>query len=136
MVKVTKLTPDNAIAELARIAPEANRLYARERREKKKRHESMDQQFRRVLRDLTFAVSRLVAQVDERKKKISEATKAGLARAKRRGVKLGGARRTSNVDTKRVFTLRKKGFTQQEIAMRLGISQPLVSKILRKRRAS
>jgi hypothetical protein len=130
MVKVTKLTPDNAIAELARIAPKANRLYALEQREKKKRRESMNQQFLRVLHDLTFVLSRLVEQVDERKKKISEATKAGLARAKKRGVKLGGAHRTSNVDTKKVFALRKKGFTQQKIAMRLAISQPLVSKIL------
>jgi len=133
-VKVKKLT----IERLAKAAPAINQLYAQQ--EKKKRRETMNQQFervltdlKRVLRDLTdernnvaLVLKDLDREREERKKKI----KAGLARAKKRGVKLGGARRTSNVDAKTVVALRKRGMTQQEIAEILNVSQPLVSKIL------
>jgi hypothetical protein len=136
MVKVTKLTAENHGDVLAKMEDQAKRIYALEQAEKKKRRESMGQQLTRVLRDLTYFLKDATRAADERKKRISAATKAGLARAKKRGVKLGGARRTSKVDAKQVFALRKKGFTQQQIAVRLGISQPLVSNILANGRKS
>lgn len=149
MVKVKKLTRENVAEELSKIAPAANRLYELQQKAKKKRVEKYEELVLRTLRDLDFMAKRLAEQQEQQdriekqndgilrnfrreREERSAKIKAGLARAKKRGVKLGGARRTSGVDARSVVALRRRGMTQEEIAKVLKISQPLVSKILRR----
>jgi hypothetical protein len=136
LIKVTKLTTENLGAVFTKkTRDQLNRAYALEQAEKKKRRESANQLLERVLRDLQYFLKEATRSAEERSKKSSAAIKAGLARARKRGVKLGGAHRKSAVNPKSVLALKKRGLKQQEIASILGISQPLVSKILRNRRA-
>jgi hypothetical protein len=61
----------------------------------------------------------------------SAAIRAGQARAKERGEKFGGARNVPRFDHKRIVRLARQGHTQNEIAVKLGCSQSLVSRVLR-----
>jgi predicted XRE-type DNA-binding protein len=66
------------------------------------------------------------------RKNRSKAIKEGLARAKQRGVLLGGARpRPSKVNRKHLRELRQAGLSQTKIAEILHCSQALVSRLLR-----
>ncbi len=125
-------------------------LYKEQGRERKlRRREAWDQAFSRVARDLPLILQRLsetqkvldkqiadyVRLKEEAaavKKRKSAKIKRALARARREGKRIGGARRKSKVDARKLLALHERRLTQQEIARRLGISQPLVSQILRK----
>ncbi len=71
------------------------------------------------------------------RRKIREGTRRGLERARKRGVKLGGARRAgkSKIDLNELRRLRKLGHSQQRIAKRLHCSQALVSRKLAAQRS-
>lgn len=68
----------------------------------------------------------------ERVQRISEGTRRGLEKARRRGTKLGGPRRKPRIDPKKLRQLSGRGLSQQEIARSLGCSQPRVSQLLKK----
>ncbi len=74
----------------------------------------------------------------KRREKISDATKDGIKRAKARRVKFGGARKRkpklSTQQVRRLHELRRKGFTQEQIAEALGVSQAHISKLLQRRK--
>jgi DNA invertase Pin-like site-specific DNA recombinase len=76
-----------------------------------------------------LALKRAAATDAQYREKISKGTKEGLKRARALGVKLGG--RKPKVSVKEVRSLRRKGLTQQQIAKKLGVSQPTVSLKLR-----
>src|SRR5579859_6497135 len=61
----------------------------------------------------------------EEKKSISQRTKAGLAMARERGVRLG--KPAVSVDMARLAELRSKGFSVRNIALSLGVSKSTVA---------
>jgi len=61
----------------------------------------------------------------EEKKRISQRTKAGLAMARERGVRLG--KPAVAVDMTRLAELRSKGFSVRNIALSLGVSKSTVA---------
>jgi SOS response regulatory protein OraA/RecX len=101
----------------------------------------MERRLQKVLRDVE-AIREQWRREQKRAKteqefttKISEATKAGMERARARGVKFGGARkRKPKVSIKQVRQLRRKGFTQEQIADALHVSQAHVSNLLQRRK--
>lgn len=112
---------ERAVSKLEELGPE----WERGIRELNK----MQREYEDLKREL-----RVFDAADEQayRKKISEGTRRGLERARRRGVKLGGARpRKSKVSLGELRRLRKVGLSQQQIADRLGCSQPLVSRRLK-----
>lgn len=98
-------------------------------------HQKMFEEQIRVLLMLNEKLKQRASENEESyRKKISEGTRKGLEQARRRHVKLGGSRgRKSKVDLKRLRELRRRGFTQQQIAGILNCSQVLVSKLLRRK---
>ncbi len=74
-----------------------------------------------------FTIISAVAQLQ--RDIIAERVKAGLRRAKENGKKLGRPR--TNVDPKRISTLRSQGLSLRTIAQETGISRTTVSEILR-----
>src|ERR1700687_2609205 len=94
---------------------------------------AMQKMFERVIRDLEEIKKQALQTEQSYRDKISKGTRKGLARARARGVKLGGARgRKSKVSLKRLRELERRGLTQIQIASVLGCSQALVSRLLKK----
>jgi DNA invertase Pin-like site-specific DNA recombinase len=76
------------------------------------------------------AVLSIIATVAKQERiRLSDRTKAGLARARREG-RTGGRPRLV-LDRDKVFALDEQGFTQQEIADEFGCSQISISRILK-----
>lgn len=112
---------ERGVRELERLGPELEQGL-RELGEMHREYEDL----KRELRVLA------AANEDSYRRKISEGTRRGLARARARGVELGGARpRKSKVNLNELRRLYKHGLTQQQIAERLDCSQALVSRRLR-----
>ncbi len=63
-----------------------------------------------------------------------KAQQSGFARARKKGIKLGGARNKKKFDRKRIQKLARQGYSQTQIAKKLKCSQPTVSNILKSRR--
>jgi DNA invertase Pin-like site-specific DNA recombinase len=80
--------------------------------------------------ELMIAVAAWIAEQEHQR--ISERTKAGLAKARRAG-RIGG-RRSLVVDRRRISELDELGFTTREIAAELGISASSVSRLLKAHR--
>jgi DNA invertase Pin-like site-specific DNA recombinase len=80
--------------------------------------------------ELMIAVAAWIAEQEHQR--ISERTKAGLAKARRAG-RIGG-RRALVVDRRRISELDELGFTTREIAAELGISASSVSRLLKAHR--
>jgi DNA-binding NarL/FixJ family response regulator len=95
--------------------------------------EMMRRKFEKVARDWVEINEQLLQTEAEYRAKISERTKKGLQKARKKGKRLGRPRGTK-VDVKKVRKLAKDGFTQLEIARALNISQTTVSTTLRKKR--
>jgi DNA invertase Pin-like site-specific DNA recombinase len=81
------------------------------------------------------AVISIMATLAEQERiAISERTKAGLARVRRAGTKLGRPRKTVNM--RRVRELRAKGLSLREIAQRCKVSSAFIWQKLRKERTT
>jgi DNA invertase Pin-like site-specific DNA recombinase len=80
-----------------------------------------------MFKDAVVSILAVVAK--QEKARIQERTKAGLATARRKGVKLGRPR--VHVDPVRVRKLRAQGLTWPEIAKRLSVCQSLCERAIR-----
>ena len=117
-------------------------ILEKERRPHDSWADAMRRKFEKVLRDIEGVkkqyesdLRRVMEDEGTYRRRISEATRRGLEKARARGVKLGGARRRkSKVKLSVLRRLKKDGFTQQEIADKLGCSQALVSRKLKRRK--
>jgi hypothetical protein len=96
---------------------------------------AMQKMFERVLADLEEIKKHALAAERNRKKRISEGTLAGLARAKQRGVALGRPRGKPRISVRLVRELRREGLKQERIAEIAHCSQGLVSRLLKKGKA-
>jgi hypothetical protein len=114
--------------ELKRRVDRINQLAKGQREKRKKLPEK--QQWKETLEEVHLLLLEQYAQRQERGKKIKE----GLANAKARGQKLGGARRKPKVPLEVLRALDKEGWTQTKIAKKFGISQGWVSQQLKKGR--
>lgn len=111
-------------------------ILTKERKKGEKWADVMRRKFEKVLTDLVDVHAEIMRRAQseaEYRAKISAGTRKGLERARRRGVKLGGARsRKSKIDDKTLKQLRRRGFSQMKIAEWFGCSQALVSRKLKK----
>jgi DNA invertase Pin-like site-specific DNA recombinase len=78
--------------------------------------------------DLLIAIAAYIA--GEERRAIRERVKAGLARAKAKGVTLG--RPTADVDAMELLRMRREGYSLAQIARELGSSKSTVERKLRK----
>ncbi len=99
---------------------------------------AMRRKFEKVVREMQTAIRETVAlrQAILRRaaeteasyrRKIREGTRRGLERARKRGVKLGGARPRKKINLNELRRLRARGFSQQQLAERFRCSQALIS---------
>lgn len=94
---------------------------------------AMQKMFEQVLGELQEIKKQALAEKQSRSEKIRKATIAGLARAKKRGTKLGRPPGKPKIDARIVWRLRREGLKQGKIAKAIGCSQALVSKLLKKK---
>ena len=80
--------------------------------------------------ELMIAVAAWIAEQEH--KRISERTKAGLAKARRQG-RIGGRRRLV-IDYDRIAELDESGLTMREIATEMGVSPAFVCRVLKAHR--
>jgi DNA invertase Pin-like site-specific DNA recombinase len=85
-----------------------------------------------IFKDVVVSLMATIAQ--QERVRISDRTKAGLARAKRQGVKLG--RRTVKVDMEKIHKLQDEGVPVRTIAERTGYSLSTIMRSLRAERES
>jgi DNA invertase Pin-like site-specific DNA recombinase len=80
--------------------------------------------------ELMIAVAAWIAE--QERKRISERTKAGLAKARRQG-RIGG-RRTLVIDRDKIAALDESGLTMREIAAEMGVSAAYICRALKAHR--
>ena len=87
--------------------------------------------------DMTTASGRLVANIlissaQYEREKISDNTKLGIERARKKGKQIGRKRQIPKAEIRKVRNLRERGFTYSEISAKLGITERRIRYILTK----
>lgn len=87
--------------------------------------------------DMTSSSGRLMANIlisfaQYERESISERTKLGQERARKKGKKIGRKRKIRTAQIKKIKELRDRGFTYQEIAKQLKITKDRVKYVLKK----